>query len=273
MSNKLGALIKTAIDSYVSGLSESDKREWSDSARLGLQNSINNEVEKWNSELVEIDGNHTVSENAGNQIIILKSSGVSANAVVTLPAVSTNAGRRLAFKNLNSTYKLTIQRAGSDTIESVTQFEIWAGYDYTLEFFCCSDEWKRTNRQWISLKEEDRPTTYPISAVTDTGGSFIGTSAFTNYRALGSMELQLFNIIRFTGNGILDGAYFRTRNYGSSETSGVRLPPFVVYHYNAPTGSYYGNSGLINIECDDQGRFEYLVADGILFLSPYGFKI
>lgn len=272
MADKLGVLVKTAVDDYVDGMSDSDKINWPESARLDLQKAINNEVEKWVSEIIEIDDNYTVDENAGNQIIILKSVGVTSNVTVTLPSVSTNKGRKLIFRNLNSTYKLIIQRAGSDTIEGITQFEIWADYDYSLEFFCCGDEWKRVNRQWVILKEEDRQSTW-----TPNGGNAVSFTVidFGSYRALGAIALQLNTLTYLLGDGVTDLAISNIRKNGSTETNVTQLHYTIVRFLNLPSGNTISDSKTVICNCDNDGKVEYKVstAQGRFYSVCEGFLI
>lgn len=272
MANKLGTLIKTAIDAYVATLTPTQKAEWDSTTRLGLQNSMFNQVEKWNDELIEITGNYTVTENAGNQIIVLKSSGVSADVTVTLPAVSTNAGRKLVFRNLNTAYNMTIQRAGSDTIESVTEFEIWKGYNYSLEFFCCSDEWKRTSRQWVLLNESDRDSDWTLNAGAATSFTDIN---FSSFRPKGSIYVQLNTLLYLSGNGARDfvRAYFRPK--GSTETDPERLHYTMSRYDNLATGLLSNNSRTVLCKISNDGYVQYSLdnAYGTVYVTNEGFQI
>jgi hypothetical protein len=217
-----------------------------------------------------ITANYTVD--LYDKVIVLASAGVAADVTATFHACADRYGHHVEFFNLNATYDLLIARDGTDTIEGTTQFQIFAGYSYHLNFVAGSDDdWKRTERTWVYLKEADIPATRVID---NDNSATEQTADFSAYVPDGTIGLSLSWIVRFTGDGTRDLGTAILYKYGDTggANENVYLPH---YHLNAPSGSYYGISGIADVECDDSARIHHIndATTTYLFANIRSFKI
>lgn len=73
-------------------------------------------------------GNYTILDNDGFDEIIF--SGLSADAIVTLPTLADNPGRKIRIYNNDSTYKVNVDGEGAETINAVLNIDLTKENNY-----------------------------------------------------------------------------------------------------------------------------------------------
>lgn len=112
-------------------------------------------------------GDYTILDNDGYEIILVTTG--SSLVTITLPAASTNVGRRIAIKKVDTgSGKLVVQRAGSDTIEdgSRTSVQVAFAGDTLSLVGSTSSKWDFQGQHYQSFSE-----TSPTISNAGTGPS------------------------------------------------------------------------------------------------------
>lgn len=92
---------------------------------------------------------------------LIRFSGLSADVTLTLPAVSGLAGFKVTFVNLDTTYGVTVDGNGTETIDGFTTRKSSGGGPITL--FCDGSAWYTISGRWRTTS-----SAYTLSASTTT---------------------------------------------------------------------------------------------------------
>lgn len=262
------------MQSYIAGLPppKQDNYDFQDG-----YDAIFNETEDFWNQIVEIDSNYVVPEDAGDMLIIVKDTGFTTAAVIELPLISTNIGRRISVINENTSYTvvINIKSGSSDNIEGQIWFDMQrASFKDRVCFVATSFGWKRTNRTFCLVTEIRRPAGYVLTAGTATVWTDV---SFNPWVLDGCYALLLRYIAIHRGNGAADYAIFQLRPKGSTIDDRSKNTIARSQYTNLATNVLTETSGQIIVECDSRGDIQYKQyvdansGNGQLFLSIYGY--
>jgi hypothetical protein len=234
---------------------------------------INDDKIQNNNIVVVDDSNAPYTVQPDDSLIVLKASGVTANVTVVLPPIAGVQGKKFYFRNLNTTYKLTIDGDGAETLESCNSFEIFAKYDYTLGFIASTDEWKRTERQFVTIPEDSRNDDWILSAGSAVAWTDVN---FSTWVPVGAITIEAKHTIRFTGDGALDTGFASFRIDGSTEADLDKLPKLDIFYTNLGAALLVGQQDSVPLDVNPSTLIlEYQVndADTDVWLNVMGFYI
>jgi hypothetical protein len=171
-------------------------------------------------------GPYTLDIGDGNILV-----SYAGNYVITLPAANTAliAGKTFRIKKSSSAqYSLTINRAGSDTIDGATSIVLWSQYSFIDLTSDGSSLWvvgayPKNTRVWSA-----KTTTYPMTESDDIIQAG-GTSSYTvTLPAVANMTGRTISIIKTS-----TGAYTVTLDGNASETINGALTLDLITQYSS----------------------------------------
>lgn len=130
------------ISDYANSTSIATTTEYLSELADGSYNAVTHAVLKYD---VRNKGNvtnkisgYTITDTDGYDIITF--SGASANGTIVLPTLADNQSRVIRIVNLDSTYELTVDGEGAETIEGCTTIELPKQYNF-IELIGTSSTW------------------------------------------------------------------------------------------------------------------------------------
>lgn len=202
-------------------------------------------------------GNYTVLDGDGFTHIYL--SGASADSTFTLPTLADNQNRVIRLINLDTTYTLTIDGEGAETIDSSTSIALPEQYNF-IEIIGASSEWVVQNKRrtystgWVNC------TDWTNQQLGDTVGGTVGHNLGLSFEKLktnvaigpnsdGSGAYQINHID--TGGSVDIGiSEINTSNNAitvQTGTDGVRLIVSTAASQRLTTDSWYYNIKITDI--------------------------
>lgn len=272
-TGKLAIKMAAGMQSYIAGLSppKQDNYDFQDG-----YNAIFNQTEDFWNKIVEIDDDYTVPENEGSMAIIVKSTGVTADPVIELPAIATNIGRRLFFINENAGYRAVIipKSGSSDNIEGFSVLDIMQStHKNRIELIATVNGWRRKAREFVLVPENLRPSGWVLNG--GTAGTWTDVS-FLTWVQEGAYALLLLFAIQQIGNDVDDSATFVTRPKGSTIDSLLRNTPIGTRYDNLASGVTMSYVGQVKVACDNNATIQYrkqipAATNAVLFLTINGY--